>query len=213
MLDLKHKLFLGLALAALGVAGIAFRSWIDEHDARLAASAKASAAEQVAASAADRIQELKAQDGVRAAQEAATLEAMQKLVGQIKTSQQIAQWLPQQVPLPQPVTINVPPATAANPSPNAVASIPQADLPALRDYAERCRECAIKLGATQAALESRDEQLREAGAALSAKDNEIAVWQKAAKGTVWSRTKSALKYVVIGGGIALAAICGTGHCK
>lgn len=213
MLDLKHKLFLGLAIAALAAAAWTFHVWIAEHDARMQAESAAHAGEALAASAQAQMKENQAQDAARAAQEAATLAAMQKLVGQIRTPQQIASWLPGQANVPQPITVNIPPATLANPAPAAVVSIPQADLPALRDQIEQCKECAVELGAAEAALASRDDQLKEAGAALSAKDAEIAAWKKASRGTFWSRTKSAAKFLAIGGAIGAGAICGSGHCK
>lgn len=38
-------------------------------------------------------------------------------------------------------------------------------------------------------------------------------WKKAAKGSFWGRTKTALKWTAIGAGIGAAAICGSGHCN
>lgn len=213
MWDLKHKILAGSLAAATILIGIAFRSWIAEHDARLKAETFSRVDEKVAETSASEIKALQDQITARDVQTAATLESMKQLVSKVQTPQQISTWIPQQLPTPTPITVNVPPSTAANPMPNAIASIPQEDLPSIRDAIAGCQECKVRLSAAQADSAAKDQQLKQAGAALSAKQDEVDNWKKAARGTFWSRTKSALKYIVAGGVIGVAVTCGSGHCK
>lgn len=213
MLDLKHKLLIGALSGAVLLLGIGFKSWLAEHDARLQAETSSRVDEKSSQQAASQIKALQDQINSRDVQTAITLESMKQIISKVQTPQQISTWIPQQLPTPTPITVNVPPATASNPTPNAVASIPQEDLPAIRDAIAGCQQCKVKLAAAQADNQAKDQQLKQAGAVLSAKQDEVDNWKKAAKGTFWSRTKSALKYVVAGGLITTTAICGSGHCK
>jgi hypothetical protein len=215
MMLLRTKL--EIAAGALFVAGSAFgfTSWLGEHDDRLRAQAEASAAKKDFDKAADLMKQHADADKARDDATAKQLEAMQKLAAQIQTPAQIAAWLPKQVPgLPQPITISVPPSTAQNPKPDAQASIPQADLPVLRDVVENCRENSVKLSTCQADQASKQEQLRLAGEQLSAVERERDAYKTALKGgTFWTRTKRAGKWIIVGAGLGAAAICGSGHCK
>jgi hypothetical protein len=212
---IEEKVLGTLGLVALAGAFFLAHAWLGEHDARLTAEASSKAAQQGVEQAAARMKDLAAQDASRAAQEAATLEQMRQLVAQVKTPAQIAPWIAQQAPaaLPQPITVNIPPATPQNPAPNATFSVPQQDLPAIRDAVEGCRECSLKLqGATQDAA-SKAEQLQAASQQLAAMTAERDAWKKASKGTFWSHAKSALKYFAIGAGVGVVATCGSGHCR
>lgn len=206
----------GIAIAVLVflvLLAFAAHFWMQEHDARITAEATVKASQKVADDAASRMKELAAQDAQRATQTAAQLEAMQKMVAQVKTPQQIAQWLPQQAQVPQPITVNIPPATPADPTPPATFSVPQADLPSLRDAVEKCQECGVKLTSALSDVASRDQQLKQAGERLSATEKERDAYKVAAKGTFWKRASTAGKYISLGVGIAVAVTCGSGHCK
>jgi hypothetical protein len=145
-------------------------------------------------------------DKQRDAQTAATLQSMAQSVSKVQTPSQIASWIPQQLPTPQPIMITVPQATAANPHPDAMATIPQADLPALRDQIEKCKECGVKLANAQADLASRDDQLKLASEQLSATQKERDAAITAAKGgSKWSRMTRAAKWFVIGVGAGAVA--------
>lgn len=213
-MDIWHKVLVGVGIALLVFAGILFYGWIGSHDATIRMQATLDAQQAVIAKSNEQTKQLQDADKERSTQEAATLDAMQRLVASVKTPQQIAQWLPQNVPTPQPFVINVPQPTAANPKPDATATIPQDDLPALRDYTEKCNECSVKLSASEADVTSREEQLRIAGEKLSATERERDAAITAAKGGTWfQRFKKATKYILIGAGIGAVAVCGSGHCK
>ena len=215
MILLRTKL--EIAAGALALAGAAFgaTTWLQEHDDRLRAQSDAAAAKKVFDQAADQMKLHIDADKARDEATAKQLDAMQKLAAQIQTPAQIAAWLPKQVPgLPQPITLTLPPATAQNPQPDAQASIPQADLPVLRDVVENCRENSVKLSTCQADQASKQEQLRIAGEQLSAVERERDAYKAAANGgTFWLRAKRAGKWLVVGAAVGAGAICGTGHCK
>lgn len=138
---------------------------------------------------------------------------MQAEVAQVKTAAQIAAWLPKQLPTPTPVKIEVPPSTAKNPAPAAVAKIPQMDLPALRDYVESCKVCSVKLHTAQQDIADKDRQLKLAGEQLSAAEKQRDAVLHAAHGTFWGRLWTRTKWFVIGAGAGAALLCGSGHCR
>jgi len=145
---------------------------------------------------------------------AANVAALQAAASRQVTPGEIAAWLPKQLATPQPITFTIPAATAQNPTPNATASIPQADLPVLRDRVEKCQECAAKLTTSEADVSSRDQRLILAGEELSAMTKERNAAVAAAKGGgFWSRMKRSGKWLAIGAGAGAAALCGFGHCK
>jgi hypothetical protein len=197
-------------LAAIGLV-----VYIQEREDRIRADATVAAQKAAFDQAAEQMKTLQAADAKRDAQTAATIQQLTAAAAAQKTPAQIASWIPQQIPgLPQPITINVPKATIDNPTPNAIATIPQADLPKLRDTIETCQLNAVKLTACAADLASRDAQLKIAGEQLSAVERERDAYQTALKGgTFWIRLKRAGKWVAFGavaGGVALAV---SGHVR
>lgn len=215
LLTLRAKLEIAAGVLALAGAAFGFTTWLQEHDDRLRAQADAAAAKKVFDQAADQMKQHADADRARDEATAKQLEAMQKLASQIQTPAQIAAWIPKQLPaVPQPITVTIPPGTAQDPSPAAIAAIPQADLPVLRDYIEKCREDSLKLSTCEADKASKAEQLRLAGEQLSAVERQRDAYKAAAAGgTFWTRTKRAAKWLVVGAGVGAAAICGSGHCK
>lgn len=210
----RTKLEIALALLLLGSSALGFSSWLEAHDARIRMQDTIAAQEKSIATQKQQQDALAEQARQRDAALQSQIAAMQQTVARIRTPSQIAQWLPKQVQTPQPVTIDVPPGTNENPTPDATAQIPQADLPALRDYAESCGECRTKLATAQQDAASRSRQLQLAGEQLSAMQNERDAAVKAAKGGgFWRRLKSNAKWFAIGGGAAASALCGAGHCK
>jgi hypothetical protein len=121
---------------------------------------------------------------------AAQIAAVKQDAAKQVTPQQIAQWLPRQLATPQPITISVPAATKDNPTPDAQANIPQADLPFLRDYTSQCEVAKL----SQAQLTSQVVDLK---AEVSKAQDESKQWQTVAKGTAWSRTRRTLKWIGI----------------
>lgn len=214
---IKAELAGGALALALGVLG--FRSWIGEHDARMAAETTVKVQKADFDKAAQQSRDLQAQEASRDAARDQAVAAIAGSAAKAVTPAEIADWIPRQLAglspgAPQPITITIPPPTAQNPQPNATASIPQADLPALRDTIAKCQECAIKLAAAQSDLTSRDERLKLAGQQLSDVERQRDAYKQELKGgTFWTRTKRALKFIAIGAAAGAAAVCGSGHCK
>jgi hypothetical protein len=206
------EIVVGLMLLVGGI--LAFRTWLEERDARVKAEATVDAQKKVFDQAGAHIKELQERDAERQKQTDAAIAGIKGAAAKQVTPQQIASWLPKQVQLPVPVTVTVPAPTAANPNPNAQAAIPTADLPALRDYVEKCQECEARLpGAQQDAL-SKAEQLRQAGIQLSAVEKERDGYRQALKGgTFWTRVKRNAKWLLVGAAAGGVAVCASGHCK
>jgi len=202
---------LGLILSILGV-----RTWLQEHDARIHAEETVAANQKIVAASDAKEKSLEAEITARDQAAASRESAMMDAVKNLKTTQQIVPYIQREVApnAPLPITINVPPATKDNPTPNATISIPQLDLPAFRDRLSKCDIDAIQVETCNADSVTKAEQLKVAGEKLSAVSNERDAYKtELAGGTFWRRTKTALKWLGVGGGIAIAATCGTGHCK
>jgi hypothetical protein len=211
--DWKHKILAGAALVALAGAGWAFSAWIGSHDAWVQAQTKIQAQAQLISADRQQQRQIEAEQQARDAQTARQIAAMQAEVAQVKTAAQIAAWLPKQLPTPTPVKIQVPQSTAKNPAPAAVATIPQTDLPALRDYVESCKVCSVKLHTAQQDIADKERQLKLAGEQLSATEKQRDAALRAAHGTFWGRLWTRTKWFVIGAGAGAALLCGSGHCR
>jgi len=201
---------------AILLAGAAFAGyeWLQAHDARIVAQTTIAQQAQLITQDKRQADALIAEQKQRDAATAAQIAAMQSQVAQIKTAEQIIKWLPAQVATPQPVKIEIPEATAANPTPAAQATISQADLPALRDYVESCKECDVNLHSAQQAIALRDARLKLAGEQLSAAETQRDAALSALKGgSFWHRLKHDAKTILIGAAAGAIAVCGTGHCK
>lgn len=197
-----------LALAILG------GSWLGAREEGIRLKATIDAQQQVIAGAEKQARDIQAAEAARDKQTAETVTALEASAAKQVTPAQIAAWIPKQLPVPQPITFTVPAATAQNPSPGATASIPAADLPALRDTVEKCQECSAKLSTAQADLASRAQQAALAQQQIEALKTERDEAVKASKGGgFWSRVRRSVKWAAIGAGIGAAAVCGSGHCK
>lgn len=143
---------------------------VQEHDARVKAEAVIAANEKTSKDADTKIKsindEMLKRDQASADREKVLLDAVAKL----KTTAQIVPYVQSNLaPLaPQPIVISVPAATKENPTPNAVISIPQADLPAVRDRLNNCDITANALTTCQADALSKAELIKQAGIKLSA---------------------------------------------
>jgi hypothetical protein len=116
--------------------------------------------------------------------------------------------------LPQPITVSIPPATVENPHPAALATIPEVDLPALRDTVATCQQNAIAVSACVQDRASRDAQLKMADAQIEALKKQTGALETELRGgTFWRRTKRAAKWLGIGAAAGSAAVCASGHCK
>jgi hypothetical protein len=189
-------------------------SWLGAREDSIKMKATIDAQTQVIDAAEKQAKDIQAAEAERDKQTAATVATLQAAAASQVTPAQIAAWIPKQLSGPQPITFTIPPATAQNPSPNATASVPEADLPALRDQIEKCQECAVKLSTAQADVSSRDQRLLLAQQDLSAMTKERDAAVTASKGgSFWTRVKSKAKWFAIGAGVAAGVACGSGHCK
>jgi hypothetical protein len=214
-MDLKQKLELaGAAFALVGVLG-AGRAWLNEHDARNQAEATQKAQEQISKQAADQvaaqqrtIEDLQRQVVQIQQQQAQQLASIASVFAAAKTPQQIADTASKVIQLPVPATT----------TPQGI-EIPTASIPNFKDYLQTCEECKAKLTAATSTADT-DSRIIEAQKAQLDAEKQIAssiaverdTWKKAAKGTFWGNTWKAIKHGLIGGGIGVAIVCGTGHC-
>src|ERR1700674_1445527 len=115
-------------LAAVLVVVFFIYEWHTEHDNATKLQAQMGAQQTIVQNSEEAIKQ-------RDAQLALTLAQMQSLIAAVRTPAQAATAIPTAInsSLPQPITINVPQPTAANPTPAAIATIPQGDLKPLYD--------------------------------------------------------------------------------
>ncbi len=210
-MTLRAKIELLAAICILVAGALIVRSYLDARADQLRLQATIAAQQGIIASAQQQMQSLDAAAKQRDAQTQATIAAMQQVVARVQTPQQIASWIPPQLPTPAPLAVSIPSATAANPAPDAIARIPQQDLPAIRDMIESCKECSVRLNAAQQNVTSKDQQLRLAGEQLSAMQRERDAALTTAKGgNLWRRIQRNALWFVIGGATA-AALGGVAH--
>jgi hypothetical protein len=213
MWDTKHKILAGVAIVTFGLAGFLFYSWLQAHDAQQKAEATSVAQKESFATAAQTIKDLRQADADRAAQTSGRVQIIREQAAQQVTPEQIAAAVAKAIGSQTPIKTETVQATLENPKPGENLSITPQQQALLKDYTTECEVCKVQRTALQADVASRDSQLKAAGEQLSAVSIERDAWKKAAKGTFWSRTKSGLKYVTIGGGVIALALGVTGHLK
>lgn len=215
VLSLRAKIEIAAAIAVLIVAVIVFRAWLSEHDARLQAQQTVSTQQTAVDQASTQIKALQDAEAERDKQTAAQIAALQASAAKAVTPEQIAAWIPKQLSaVPQPISISVPPASPANPTPAATASIPEADLAPLRDAITKCQTCSAQLAAAQADDASKTKQLGLTADELTATEKERDAYkQQLAGGTKLERIKKAAKWIAFGAAAGFVATCGSGHCK
>lgn len=214
MLSTRSKLEIAAVLALLTLGAFVFYSWLEAHDDQIRLAATVDAQGKLLDQAKQQSAALAAGEKQRDAALQSQLETMRDAVAKIQTPQQIAQWLPQQLPLPAPVSVAIPPASPQNSAPAAVATIPQQDLTPIRNAVASCEECSKQLAVAQQDGAAKDQQLKLAGQQLSAAENERDAAIKAAKGgSFWTRLHRNAKWFAFGVAAAGAALCASGHCK
>jgi hypothetical protein len=206
MLTLRHKLEIAGALIALVIIGIVGGSWIGAREESIRLKATLDAQNSIIAEAAKR-------EDAREATLRDSLAQLEDLKKRTQTPTQVIQAMPQVLPLPQPITLNLPAALAqgqpnlAGVQPGQSATIPAADLKPLFDFAASCKECQAKVLVLQ--QDKVDDAVKIGGLT---KERNAAV--TAAKGgSKLQRIKKAAEWLAIGIVAGAAALCGSGHCK
>jgi hypothetical protein len=204
MLTLRVKLEIAAAVLALTAVAVVGGSWLGAREEGIRLKATLDAQNGVIADAGKR----------EAAREAAlkdSLSALEDLRKRTQTPTQVVQALPQVLPLPQPITLNLPAAfpqgdpNKAGAGPTQTATIPAADLKPLYDFAITCKECQARVVSLQ--QDKADDEVK-IGALV--KERNAAV--TAAKGgSKWQRIKRAAKWFVVGAAAGAVALKASGH--
>jgi hypothetical protein len=179
-------------LVLIGIGAVAFHSWLAEHDARLQAAQEEKAAESLVKASQDQINTLQAQIASNDAKAQQELAALEKVVQNVKTPQQVVTQLPIVAPnLPAPATVQT----------DDSITFPKADvLPLFQDLADgkvaetKLEQCQTDYVAEQQIATKKDDQLKQ-------KDNEIVALKK--KPGFWHRVVGTAKSVGVGVGIGL----------
>jgi len=197
--SIRWALFALAMLALLTAAALAGRSWLAAHDAAVSLAA-------VVASQQKLLDQATARQEQREEMLAKTLARIEQAKKDVQTPAQAAANIPQALPpLPVPVSIEIPEPTPDEPSPPAMATVPQPDLKPIYDYLQDCRACQAQLSAVQGDLADERNKVE----ALITQRN-FAV--KAARGGgFWSRFKTAAKWLLVGGAIGALAVEGSRH--
>ena len=138
-MTLRAKLELAAAIVAAIAAVLGFRSWLLEHDLRMKTQAMVESQQKILDQSTDQAKQLSAARAKADEQTAAQIDAMNGR-SEVQTASKIAQWLPKQIPgAPAPIEARLPASTPENPTPDAVVTVPQEDLPILRTRSRRAR--------------------------------------------------------------------------
>jgi hypothetical protein len=206
MLTIRHKLEIAGTLLALVVIGIIGGSWLAAREDAIRLKATLDAQQAVIADAGKR-------EASRDAALRDSLAAIEDLKKRTQTPTQVIQALPAVLPLPQPITLNLPAALAqgdprlAGVQPGQSATIPAADLKPLFDFAAACKECQAKVLVLQ---QDKADDLVKIGGLVKERDAAVTA---AKGGSAFTRIKKAAKWLGIGILAGAAAVCGSGHCK
>jgi hypothetical protein len=195
----RVKLEIAAAIAVLAGGGIGFHSWIGEHDARLTAETTAKTSQIAFDKASEQIRIERAAEQLRDKESAERISGILADAAKAKTPEQIVHYLPTQLPTKIPIEISIPKPTIDNPTPNAIASIPQSELPLLRDTFAKCKTDAVALRTCTADIASRDREMAQADIKIKAMTDERDTWKKAAGATKWQRAQHVIEL-----GLALA---------
>jgi septal ring factor EnvC (AmiA/AmiB activator) len=146
---------------------------------------------------------------------------LQKKFQASQTPQQIADLANQLMGLKDAIKIVTPAPTPQNPKPEPIAEVPLSNAPVAKAYLQACEECKTNLAGQGKILSAVVEQLKEKNTQLAAEKEKTASLTKernaavtSSKGGNWiRRTVHNSKVLAVGGAIAAAVICGSGHCK
>jgi hypothetical protein len=177
-----------LIVIALGL--VFFRSWLQEHDARLAEHQVRVQVEAQMKADEQNVSDLKAQIATTNAQSQLEIAALQKLVQSVKTPAQAIAAIPDVSSLPLH-------STPVSNDPTKV----QVDAMALFTELESGKECRVQLDATTKNLTTETQIVAQREDQLKQQQVEITALRK--KPAFWHRVGSTLKQVGIGIGIGV----------
>lgn len=201
-------IIIGILVILLGIGGVAY---IDSREAIIKAQASEAATKSALSTIAEHDAAAKLQLDAKDKEIADLQSKLTTQFNAAKSPQDIASLVAQLMSLQKPITFVTPPATASNPNPQPLAQVPVVDAPQVKAYVQACEQCKLDLESAKAKLTYQDQLISNDKMALAAKDNEIKTWKVAAKGSFWGNTKKIIKYSVIGGGVTLAILAGSGH--
>lgn len=182
-------------LILIGVALVGFRSWRQEHDARLLAEQQIKSSDAAVKASQEQVSDLKQQIAASDARSAQQLASLRKMVTAVQTPQQVVKEIPQ-------VATNLPAPAVVQPDDSI--SFPKADvLPLFQDLAD-AKTCSVKLAQCQSDYASEQQIAVQKDAQLGEKDKEITALKK--RQGFWHRVGSTLKQV--GVGIGIGAVLG-----
>ena len=180
-------------LIVIGISLLAFRSWQQEHDARLLAEQQIKSSDAAVKVSEQQISSLEKQITANDQRSAQQIASLGKLIAAAKTPQQAAAEIPQ-------VATNLPSAVVVEPDQSI--AFPKEDvLPLFQDLADG-KVAAVKLAQCQTDYSAEQQIAAQKDSQLKQKDTEIAALKKP-KG-FWRRFGGTVKQVGIGIGIGIA---------
>lgn len=204
MLTTRVKLEIAGAIVALLVVGVVGGSWLGAREEGIRLKATLDAQNFIIADAGKR-------EDAREEALKGSLAQLEEAKKRTQTPTQVVQALPGVLPLPQPITFNIPTNAPQDPGnkgalPTAPsAQIPAADLKPLYDFAVTCKECQAKLQSAQA---DKADDVIKIGALTKQRDEAVIA---AKGGSKWSRIKRAAKWFAIGAAAGAVAVKASGH--
>lgn len=197
-----HKLEIAGAILALVALAIVGGSWLGAREEAIKLKATLDAQNAIISDAAKR-------EAQRDAALKDALVALEDLKKRTQSPQDVVRSLPQVLPLPQPITLNLP-AAAPDVKPNAPvpqssATIPSADLKPLFDFAATCKECQAKVLALQ---QDKADDATKIAALAAERDAAVTA---AKGGSKWQRIKRGAKWFAVGAAVGAAAAAAAHH--
>jgi hypothetical protein len=216
----REKAMMAVAVLLLVVVAFVAYQWLQEHDAKIKSDAKSTAIQNTITVNAQAISDARKDFADAAADQKRTIQTLQQQLVIIQ-SQRAAVPTPQQfvldasklIPnLPAPLKVQEVPATAGHPAEQEVV-IPKQDLQALHNYKLDCDEKAARLTACQQNASDDGTKILALTAELTKTDDDYQLmtkdrdgWRNTARGgTLWHRTISAGKWVLVGSVVGYAA--------
>lgn len=206
ILDRHHLVLYAIVILALFGAGY---YWHQQHEAIAITQARSDTLKEAQAQLKVQLDEYRADEEARNKILTDKLADMAKAAAQQKTPIQITGW--SQAQLEQAIAgikITVPAPTADNPHPQAVATIPESSLPALRDTIEKCKEDSLRLSTCQQDISGHVLAEKNLNQQLADMTGDRDNWRKTAKGGTWLKrawNSTPVKIGIFAGGVLVGS--------